>query len=430
MLLIWLYENVLNIFSPFLRQIMKNQGARRGVPEERICELWGDTNLPPPYVVDIWGHAVSVGEVKSLLTLFKRIAYEYPDYRFLITTTTSTAAQVVKQEKIANVIHQYLPFDVPIWVDAFLERWSPKVGFIVEQELWPCLIHRASARGIQLSLVNGRLTDKSKKRWLKIPKTAKTLLQCFDQVFAQSLKDKDNFSAILEGTPIHYVGNLKLSAQSKSVNTKTCNEFQKMIGSRLFWVAASLHPDEETAVLHAHVRVKKDFDNLLTVMIPRHMKNMKLFEQACKERGLNYSVRSRHEKIKPETEVYIADTMGELSNFYYMSEVSFVGGSLVPGIGGHNPIEAACMNTAIIMGPYTFNFSQIHKDLMEREAVITVHNSEELASKIIKLLMNPYKRKNFQDLANLYVEENNPLEEIYKIVQPMLLKKTEEANIQ
>lgn len=422
MLVLNIYRTVLSWLEPVLKREMIRQGERRRLSSKRIPELWGATKCRSPKDIDIWGHAVSVGEVKSLLTLFHKIAKHFPEARFLITTTTPTAAKIVEQEAQLNYVHQYLPFDVPRWIDAFLDRWRPQVAFVIEQELWPNLIRQTSQRQIKMALINGRLTDRSCKRWKLIKKTAAFLLNRFDYVFAQSHRDKENFEEIShQHQHIHYAGNLKLSAQAADINQKACSELQAMIAGRPFWVAASLHPGEEKIILDAHDLISKDIPDLLTVIVPRHPRKLDIFTDACDTRNLKYSVRSRKQAIAPETSIYLADTIGELANFYYLSEVSFIGGSIIEGIGGHNPIEAAIMNTAILMGPHTFNFAQIHQDLLERDAVVTVHNTKELAAKVIKFLKNDEKRKNFQISANLYVEQNNPLDAIYETIEPMLL---------
>lgn len=422
MLVLNLYKSVLQMLAPLIKREMLRQGQRRRLPAKRIPELWGQTKCKSPSHVDIWGHAVSVGEVKSLLTLFHKIAEHLPETQFLITTTTPTAAKIVEQEARIKYVHQYLPFDVPQWIKAFLDRWKPQVAFVIEQELWPNLIRLTSERNVKMALINGRLTDRSCARWKMIRKTAAYLLDRFEYVFAQSPRDQENFETISHlHQHIHYVGNLKLSAQVADINQSACADLQGMMGNRPFWVAASLHPGEEPIALEAHKMIRKEIPDLLTIIVPRHPRKLDIFTQACAMRQLSYAVRSEKQSIEPTTEVYLADTIGELANFYYLSEVSLIGGSLIEGIGGHNPIEAAVMNTAILMGPHTFNFSQIHQDLEEREAVVTVHNAKELAAKVVKFLKNEDKRKNFQMSATQYVEQNNPIDVIYDMIEPMLL---------
>lgn len=421
MILLKFYAFLMKISAPLLRFVLKKQALRRGIPEERHQEFWGNPTEVKKNI-HIWGHAVSVGETRSLLTLLDFLAKRYPDWHFLVTTTTATAAHIVKTHNAPYIIHQYLPFDVPSWIDNFLNFWQPKSVIFIEQEIWPNIIFACRQKNIPMGLVNGKLTEKSLKKWQKIRSTAKYLTNAFQVILAQSEQDRIRLQSICdEKQKVVYGGNLKLAAAPLQSNKYELQNLKRMIDHRPFWLAASLHVGEEQFVLEAHKKVVKDYPKGLVIIVPRHPNMTHKYQEACQRLALTYAIRSKKDVITPSTQVYIADTLGELGTFYALSSIVLVGGSLVPNIGGHNPIEPAHLDTAILIGPYTHNCKEIHEEMLLSKSIITVREIEDISSNVIEFLQNTSKRESAKKAAKQYAQSHDPIREIFTFIHRVVV---------
>ncbi|MBN8531113.1 MAG: 3-deoxy-D-manno-octulosonic acid transferase [Alphaproteobacteria bacterium] len=328
----------------------------------------------------IWIHAASVGESLSILPLLQALMAAHPSHSFLVTTGTVTSARLMAERLPAGVTHAFAPVDTPQAVSRFLDRWKPQTGIWVESELWPNMVMMARERGVKLALVNGRLSERSARRWKRMQDTIATLLSAFRVILAQSDGDLARFQA-LGARHAACVGNLKYDAAETPVNEPAVAALRQALGDRPLWVASSTHPGEEQLIIEAHRRIRETHPAALMILIPRHPSRGAEIAALLTEKNTPFSRRSEGSLPLEDAACYLADTLGEVGIFYTLSPIVFLGGSLVP-VGGHNPLEPALLNCALLLGPHTFNFSQILEDLTSKGAATVIHDAPELAETV------------------------------------------------
>jgi len=385
-----IYRGASHLASPLIRAWLINRRRRGKEDAVRFAERLGRTKLVRPDGTLIWLHAASVGESISLLPLITRLQTEAPHTTLLMTTGTVTSARLMAERLPEGAIHQYVPIDQPLPVRRFLHHWRPDLGIWVESELWPNLVFAASARNIPLLLLNARMSARSAERWGRMPRMIKPLLGAFDGILAQSEADAERFIS-LGGTDVRAAGNLKYDAPPLPADDAALALLKNMIGRRPCWLAASTHAGEEEIVAAAHARLRKHHPDLLTIIVPRHPVRGPSIEEALRARGLHSVRRAAKALADDTTDIYIADTLGELGVFFRLADIVFVGGSLMPH-DGHNPLEAARLDCALLAGPHMENFTEPCKILLKAGAMETVRNEADLANAIDKLLTNPSVR--------------------------------------
>lgn len=356
----------------------------------RIAERRGVASRPRPEGALIWIHGASVGESLSVIPLVRRLHDRRPEQQFLVTTGTVTSANLLAERLPANAFHQYIPLDHPDFVDAFINHWRPDAAIFVESEFWPNLILAARRATPFMALVNGRISPRSFEDWKRQPNSIKFILSSFDLILAQDRLNAERLRT-LSGRDVETFGNLKHAAPPLPADEAEIEGLRRQIGARPSWLAASTHPGEEEAVLEAHNILRAEFDDLLTVIAPRHPGRREEISQIALEKGLRAARRSAGEEITAEIDVYVADTLGELGVFYRLSDIAFVGGGLNPK-GGHNPLEPARLANAILHGPNTFNFSETYADMRASGGAALVRNERELATAIRRLLRDSKTR--------------------------------------
>lgn len=357
----------------------------------RLDERFGKASRPRPAGAVAWFHGASVGEAVSLLPLLKRIRAQFPHITPLVTTGTVTAASVMKKALPEGCIHQYSPLDVPAWIEAFLDHWRPNMAVFAESEFWPNLILNCHARTIPLYLVNGVLSEKSYQAWRRFPSVIGYLLSCFEMCLAQS-KTIEKRLKDLGAAPskVRACGNLKFAASPLSCDLAELHQLKSIVQGRPLWVAASTHSGEEMLVAETHKMVKQSLPNVLTVLIPRHPHRGMEVAKDLAASGLQVTRRSCQEIIVPSTDIYLVDTIGELGLFYRLGDVAFLGGTFAP-IGGHNPIEAALLDCALIWGPHNHKQTEICGIL--EPAASSVRTKEELTTTVQQLLVEKNLRE-------------------------------------
>jgi 3-deoxy-D-manno-octulosonic-acid transferase len=308
----------------------------------------------------LWLHAASVGETLSLLPVLAALVERAPDLTLLLTTGTVTSARLLDQRLPAalsgRVLHRFVPLDVPAWGERFLAGWRPDAAAFVESELWPNLLGAARARGAPLALVNARMSERSARRWQRAPGLARQVLSGFRLVLAQSEADAERLRAL--GTPqVRCLGNLKDAAPPLPADPAALAALRQAIGERPVWLAASTHAGEETEVLAAHRSMATRLPSLLTIIAPRHPERGAAIAAEAAGAGLAAMQRSAGLLPVKGTEIYVADTLGELGLFYRLAKVALVGGSLVRH-GGQNPLEPARLGCPILLGPHHWNFAE------------------------------------------------------------------------
>jgi 3-deoxy-D-manno-octulosonic-acid transferase len=353
---------------------------------QRFPERLGKPSAARPDGSLVWVHAASIGEAVSTLPLLEAIEQKYPAINILMTTGTVTSAKLLEKKLSRKVIHQFVPVDMLPAVRKFLTHWQPNLAIWVESELWPNLVCETKASGCDLALINARMAAKTLEKWQKHKELADNIFSSFSICLAQNDVEAEKFSRA--GVAItKNAGNLKYESPALLADPSETAEIISQIGNRTNWLAASTSDGEEAAVADAHTKLSQKFSDILTIIAPRHPNRASDIRKMLEAKGLKVSQRSRDEKITPQTDIYLADTIGELGIFYRIAGVVFMGGSLIPH-GGQNPLEPARLNCAIITGTHTHNFKDIYADMQSNNAVLVVSDKDVLVRKVEELLSN------------------------------------------
>jgi 3-deoxy-D-manno-octulosonic-acid transferase len=369
-----LYRRVTAVATPLL-PFWWSYRLRHGKEERaRLCERRGETNAQRPDAPLVWFHSASVGEMLSIVPIVEHVCAG--GFAALVTSGTVTSARLAEWRLPPGAVHQFAPFDAPRYVKRFLDYWRPDLALFAEADLWPNLIAAAAARDIPLILVNGRVSQRSFKRWRQLPKTIAAVLSHFDLCLAQSVRDAERYNTL--GAPrITTTGNLKLDVPAPPADPDALLDLQEAVGARPVIAAASTHAGEEKIVLDVHKTLQRSHPGLLTIIVPRHPERGPGILEIAAVAGLNAVARSDGHLPDRGTDVYVADTIGELGLIYRVAPIVFVGGSLVRH-GGQNPIEAAKLGAAILHGPHVWNFADIYLALDRADGAAEVADGGEL----------------------------------------------------
>lgn len=370
----------------------------------------------------IWIHAVSVGEAVAVFPLVKRLQEQYPSDKFLVTTTTPTGSARVQEALAETVIHVYLPYDLPNVINRFISIFKPKIAIIMEKEIWPNLYAGCAKNKIPLMIINARLSANSAKGYKKIPGLFKPALKTVAWIATQTIEDKLRFVEIgAKENAISVTGNLKFDLAIDEKIIKQAQEIkQQLFLDRFVWVIASTHDKEEEIFFDIYPQLKKQIPELLLMVVPRHPERFEQVNRLAKKKQLKTCMRNSKQLCTIETDVYIADTMGELKLLYGASDLCFVGGSMVP-IGGHNILEPAVMNIPILFGPYMVNFKEISKNVLDLKAAIQCADKKALIETVLLLYRDSSYRKEIAFKAKQFVESNQgATEAMVKIIADQL----------
>lgn len=420
-----IYQTLTIILSPLIRIYLFRRKLRGKEDPARFNERLGKPTIQRPNGKLIWIHGASVGEAISILPLINLLSEKYQDAHFLITTGTVTSANLLENKLPPRTIHQYVPVDILPYVKRFLQHWQPDLALWVESELWPNLISEVG-KICPLILINGRMSGESYIKWQNYSQFIKELLGNFSLLLAQSKADATRLDS-LGAANIKYVGNIKYAAPELNYDEQKLAELKKQIGGRPLWVAASTHKvgdirEEKIAAL-THKKLKQKFPDLFTIIVPRHPARKDEILAEISNEGLLVALRSNGDIISDKTDIYLADTMGELGIFYRLSDIVFVGGSIGP-VGGHNPLEPANLKCAIIVGLQTFNFVEITNEFIEKNAIIVIKDENELADVVINLLNDKSKIISLANSAlNLVQEKTDVMDKVLKEISPYMEKK-------
>jgi 3-deoxy-D-manno-octulosonic-acid transferase len=357
----------------------------------------------------IWFHTSSIGEALSILPIIEIYLKNKKTYQILITTMTKTSAYIMQKRLPEGCIHQYIPLDQFICVNRFLNHWKPEKFFMVESDIWPNIIVECFRRQIPITILNARISQKSYKKWLCIATLSKKLFSKFSVVLAQSEEDKNRYET-LGAKNVFIMPNLKYAATPLPVNERELNILSSDIASRPCFVAISTHQGEEELFVKAHTLLKKNFPNILTILIPRHGNRIDKLKQDLHLQfpNLIFNRRTMNKQINKETDVYIVDTMGEVGLFCKLSPIAILGGTFVD-IGGHNPLEPLMLGCHLIIGPYRQNIITLIDEL--KNDVILAENSEQLHDILKKEFLESANR---QKTINTIDEQKLQLKNILK----------------
>jgi 3-deoxy-D-manno-octulosonic-acid transferase len=360
--------------EPLAPALLKRRAGRGKEDPARLHERLGRPTAPRPAGPLIWLHGASVGESLSLLPLVDALRRR-PGLNLLVTSGTATSAELLGRRLPEGALHQFVPVDTPGAAARFLTHWRPGLGVFVESELWPNLLLGARSRGVRLALVSARLSSGSLKGWLKAPAAARRLLGTFDLVLPQ---DDDTARRLGElGARDDGRLNLKLVGDALPVDGALAAEIDAALGRRPVLLAASTHPGEELQVLEAFRPLAERHDRPVLILVPRHPARG---EEVTAQSARLFSTARRGAGARPgaDTQVYVADTLGELGTWLSLCKACFVGGSLVPAIGGHNPMEPARLDRAAASGPHVENWRSVYDALAREGGVAFVQDAAEL----------------------------------------------------
>ena len=344
----------------------------------------------------IWFHAASIGEFKSIIPIIKQLNVNNHNLKFLITTTTLSSGNLaaVELSKIDNAVHRYFPYDVFFLVDKFLNLWKPDKIFLVDSEIWPNLILSAKKNKIPLALINARLTSKSFNKWMIFPNVAKRIFKIFDLFLCSNSETKNNFKKLnLEN--VHSKGNIKLIEQINEEEIRNNNE--DVLLNKRFWFAASTHKEEDIFCLKTHQKLKNRYNDLLTIIAPRHINRANQIKSICKKFNLSAQILNKNEAILQNKEIIIINYFGALKDYFKYSKSVFIGKSISEKFkdnGGQNPIEAAKLGCKIYHGPYVYNFKEIYKIFEEYNVSKMIENYSDLTNNLSEDLSDTKKESN------------------------------------
>lgn len=373
---------------PAVPMILSSRLARGKEEAGRLAERYGEASEPRPSGRLVWVHAASVGETNAILPLVRRLSAR--GLPVLFTCTTVTAARIAAGALPEGAVQQFAPVDVGAYVRRFLDHWRPDVVIFVESELWPSMLAELKRRGIPQVIVNGRVSDRSFRRWQMLAPIARSLFSRIGMVLARSEEDGARF-ARLGAADVKVTGNIKFDVPPLAADDAGLSALRAAVSDRAVWLAASTHPGEEEQVAAAHRQLRQSHPDLLTVIVPRHPPRGDAIRDLLTGQGLSVAQRSRGELPGSGTDIYVADTMGELGILFRLSPVVFLGGSLVPH-GGHNPIEPLQLGGTALHGPHVHNFTVLF-DVIDRVAPdMRVGDATELADAVGRLLQAPLAR--------------------------------------
>lgn len=400
-----IYTLLLHLLVPFvlLRLLLRSVSAP--AYRRRIKERFG--SLPAgSHTAGVWVHAVSVGEVQAIVPLVHALLHAHPQLPIHITTTTPTGAATVSRLLAGQVSHSYVPYDLPWCVAAFLRQLRPQVLLMVETEIWPNLLHLCRHHGVVTLLANGRLSARSLRRYQHVAGFARTVFGGIAHVAAQTAEDAQRFQQLgVPASAVQVTGSIKFDLTIPASVEAQVHVMRRNWGSRPVWVAASTHEGEDEVMLAAHALLLQYLPDALLVLVPRHPERFERVAALGIKQGMTLVRRSSGDMPEQDTQVYLGDSMGELTVLMGASDAVFVGGSLV-NVGGHNMLEASAQGVPVCFGPHTFNFSRIASMLIAAGAAKRVTDAAQLADLMSHWLRDASVRSRVGEAGRQVVQNN------------------------
>ena len=386
-----LYKIISFLLIPIIKINTFMRILKKKEDKNRYKERFGITNLKRPLEKElIWIHASSIGEFKSSDFLINNF---YNNYYILITTTTTAAADYAVKNYGDKIIHQYAPYDITLWVNKFLDFWQPKFVVWIESDLWPNTIVKLRERGITSVFLNARISPKSFNKWKYFSSYYKFITKTFFAIYAQSQNDLKRIKR-LTNNEVGYLGNLKLTKKFKKLSNSS-------ISKNINIMIASTHHNEEDLIIPHIENISKKYPQINFFITPRHPERSKIIFELLQSKGLNVGLHSNIKNTK--IQFLIIDSFGKMDEFYNKSDIVILGGSFTNN-GGHNPIEAAVANCAIITGPHVYNWQNLYEDMIKKNCCLMIKNSIELEHNIINLIEDKSLISNLKNNALSFSE--------------------------
>lgn len=416
-----LYRLLTRMLEPLAPRLLDAR-ARKGKEDPvRVDERLGVPSVARPAGELVWLHGVSVGETLSLLPVIEQLRARRPDVAILVTSGTVTSASLLARRLPVGVIHQYAPVDGPETVRDFLDLWRPTMAIFVESELWPNLILEAHRRGVKLVLASARITDKTVAGWRRFPGAVRRVLSAFDLVLPQDEGSAMRLESL--GARIDGQVNLKLAGDAPPHDGAAFTRLSAAIGDRPVIVAASTHDGEEIALVRALDHLA---ERLCLILVPRHPERSAGIAAELAGEGYRFAMRSQGQQLNAETDLYIADTLGEMGLFLRLADVVVMGGSFSqalnkPPVGGHNPLEPARLGKPAITGPDMTNWAAVTEALVRAGGLTVVRGPYDLPEVITPLLADEDAAKAMGERGRrAAAEAGSGLERLMDAIEPLL----------
>jgi len=392
-----LYQFLWHAALPWLPLRLWWRGRREPGYREKIGERFGRYPAANTTTDIVWIHAVSLGETRAAAPLVDRVLREMPDATVLLTHMTATGRAAGAELAKDRVVQAWLPYDVPFAVRAFLAHWKPRLGILMETEVWPNLVGACSESGIPLFLVNARLSERSLRGYRRFASVTRPMFAALAGVAAQTDADARRLREA-GARDVAVTGNLKFDVRLDDAVRSRGEAMRALFGAvRPQWVAASTRDGEEALILDALAQHPL-LGNTLTAIVPRHPQRFDEVAALFEARGLAYARRSANVPVPADTHFVLGDSLGELLAYYAAADVAFVGGSLLP-LGGQNLIEPIAVGTPTLIGPHTFNFAEAASQAVTAQAALRVADAHALVAEIDALLRDPARRSRMHDAA-------------------------------
>jgi len=419
---IWLYRILLNLAIPFGLVSLILRGFKNPQYWSRWSERFGFANAQvkqnAPF--DLWLHAVSVGEARAAAPLIKRLLQEQPNCNILLTTTTPTGSAMVKMMLKESVSHCYFPYDLGWAMNKFVASVGAKTVLIMETEIWPNMIEAVHRSGATLVYTNVRLSERSYSSYAKFPSLVKRTLGMVDHFAVQGMLDRKHLELLgVESSKISETGSIKFDVSVPPSLRESAEVMRRQLGpDRPIWIAGSTREGEEGIILSVYKSLKELFPTLLLVLVPRHPERFDYMARKIQRRGLKCVRRTENvAELDSDVDVFLGDTMGELSLMYASSDVAFVGGSLEP-LGGQNILEPCALGVPVVFGPHMFNFPDISRWTIKEGAGRMVYGEQGLKEAVAELLANPSLRDEMGSKGVAFIEAHRgALEKNYSLIK-------------
>ncbi|PCC97706.1 lipid IV(A) 3-deoxy-D-manno-octulosonic acid transferase [Halopseudomonas pelagia] len=354
----------------------------------------------------IWIHAVSVGEAIASAPLVRQLMQRYPELPITISCMTPTGSEQIRKLFDDKVGHAYLPYDLPGLQRRFVSRLQPRIGIIMETELWPNLVHEAKAAGVPMVLANARLSERSARGYRRISWLVEPMFAALDWVAVQTQAEALRFKRLgVKEDSMLITGSIKFDLQPDPLAREQAVQLRSSWGERPVWIAASTHAGEDEQVLAAHKQVLVSVPEALLILVPRHPERFNSAAELVEAAGMPVVRRSSGAIAAHTDQVFLGDSMGELMMLYSCADVAFVGGSLVAN-GGHNYLEPAALGLPIISGPHRYNFAEISELLEGAGALRQVRDAKTLAAAVVKWLEQPVEARRAGTAGQTVVQNN------------------------
>jgi len=401
-----LYSLLLWLLMPLVLLRLLWRGYRNPAYLERWSERLGHWRRPLR-PVDLWIHAVSVGEVQAMQPLIRELLAREPAAELVVTTTTPTGARRLQALFGERVQHAFTPYDLRWIMRRFLDRTRPRLVMVVETEIWPNMLATCAERGMPVVLANARMSLRSARGYARLGRFTAQTLSGFAWIAAQSDADAQRFIALgaLESR-VQVTGSIKFDVRLPASLRDRAEVMRREWGiNRPVWVAASTHEGEEELLLAVQRQLRRQFGDVLLVLVPRHSERFDRVAALLRREGLPMLRRSEGQTCDQKCSVYLVDSMGELPLFLAAADAAFIGGSLVP-VGGHNLLEAAAMAVPVAIGPHCFNFAEITRLLVAAGGAVQLADADALGPVLAAWLGDAAERARIGEQGFAFVESN------------------------